>query len=108
MEQAKKAKAIAKDKGSKDKWEHIETQALVRQKVEQVQGFDDAIASKIEQEAMGEKVRKGAAGSYFKRLDVNKECAMRMLAATDTSCNAALPWAALPHLACLVNRAPLR
>lgn len=72
MKQKKDEKAKAKDKLSKDQWEHLEKQAQVRQQVQKVQGFDDAIASMIEQESMGDKIRPGAAGEFFKRLDVNK------------------------------------
>ena len=83
---AKDKKKKSKDKLSHDTWEHDEKQAEVRQKVEKVQGFDDAIASRLEQESFGEGIKKGAAGALFKRLDENKECATRMPAATVSSC----------------------
>ena len=73
MKTVKDVKAKAKSKATKGQWEHDEKQAEVRQKVDKVQGCDDAIASRIEQESAfnGEKIHPGA---YFKRLDINKEC----------------------------------
>merc|ERR1711871_989964 len=73
MRQRRDAKAKAKAKFSHDQWEHDQKQAEVRQKVDKVQGFGDAVAARIESEAMGQGIKKGAAGKYFKRLDTNRD-----------------------------------
>ena len=72
---AKETKTKAKAKMSNvGRLEHDEKQAQVRQKVDKVQGFDDAIATRIEQEsAFDGKEAKMHAGGYFKRLDKNAE-----------------------------------
>jgi hypothetical protein len=74
---AKETKAKAKAKmGNVGRLEHDEKQAQVRQKVDKVAAFDDAIASRIEQEsAFDGKEAKMHAGGYFKRLDTNAEYA---------------------------------
>ena len=80
IKQSRDNKAKFKAKVGHDQWEHDEKQAQVRQKVEKVQGFDDAVAARIEQESsMAGLQRAPSAGAYFKRLDTNKECAMRTL-----------------------------
>ena len=86
----KDKKKKSKDKLKHDRWEHDVKQAEVRQKVEKVQGFDDAIASMLEQQSMGEEVYKGAAGALFKRLDEDKECATQKPAPTLMSCTRAV------------------
>ena len=90
IESEKDKKKKSKDKLNHDQWEHDQKQAEVRQKVEKVQAFDDAIASMLEQQSMGEGVKKGAAGALFKRLDVDKECATQRLAPILSSCTRAV------------------
>lgn len=100
MQKKKDTKAKVLAKLDQDQWEHDEKQAEVRQKVDKVQGFDDAIASRIEQASMGEAIRKGAAGQYFKRLDTNKECATRMLSlGPHLLCRSSLPHTCAPQSA---------
>ena len=80
IKQNRDNKSKFNDKGGRGQWEHDEKQAEIRQKVEKVQGFDDAVAARIEQESVMAGLQKAPrVGAYFKRLDTNKECAMGTL-----------------------------